>query len=136
MSEALPKKCNNALSMKIVFPLYRHGVGNAGLVALRLAIGCAVVALPHPSVVPASVVTISLTALLLGAATRTAACCTGVIVISSFTIGVVRTPDLSELAVGLQLAALTMMGPGAFSLDAILSRRKIIHLRPPENPKV
>jgi uncharacterized membrane protein YphA (DoxX/SURF4 family) len=114
--------------------MFPEGLAGAGLLLLRISCALATGAMvrliaPLPLWAEAGVVALAI-GLLVGVLTRPVAIAAAALqVIVGFTVG----PGLSWLgaSMALALAALAMIGPGAYSIDARLFGRKVITLELP-----
>lgn len=121
------------MAMKHSFLAFPAGATGVALLLLRAAVAIALVAPPYGSIPPHSSQAVACDLLALAVATgfrtRMAA---SIAVVVALAVAVAAS-DLATVAAStffLQAVALTMIGPGAASIDARLFGRRTVHLRP------
>jgi len=117
--------------MQRLYSMFPQGLPGLGLVLLRLAIIVQLLTdLGHQPSLFRLVLTASLTlAIFLGLLTSVAS----LLLLATLAIAALERGSLSTTTIceGLHVAALTFLGPGAYSLDARLFGRRIVELPKP-----
>ncbi len=121
--------------MQRLFSLFPHGAPGIGLILLRVAVCVGLLLLDPASLIATSSAAIRWSILVVAASLLTGlltpwsalACCVSAIAVLARTEQ--PASSLIVLIFGLSAAALMLLGPGAYSLDAVLFGRRRIRLR-------